>query len=205
MPEQEQPSDEELVRRIAANDEDAFTMLYRRHQQRIYRFALQMSGQPGIAEEAVQETFLALLRQPARFNPARGTPAAFLHGIARHQVLRALERERSYVSIDPEEPAKEAPAADHSNGHAGLLEHLSRSQSIAAMRQAVLALPPRYREIVVLCEIEQRSYAQAAEITGCAVGTVRSRLHRARAFLVKKMRAEEPQPSRRHGSERCLI
>jgi RNA polymerase sigma-70 factor (ECF subfamily) len=118
--------------------------------------------------------------------------------------MRALERERSYVSIDPEEPAKEAPAADHSNGHAGLLEHLSRSQSIAAMRQAVLALPPRYREIVVLCEIEQMSYAQAAEITGCAVGTVRSRLHRARAFLVKKMRAEESQPSRRHRSERCL-
>jgi RNA polymerase sigma-70 factor (ECF subfamily) len=179
-------------------------MLYRRHQQRIYRFALQMSGQPGIAEEAVQETFLALLRQPARFNPARGTLAAFLHGIARHRVMRALERERSYVSIDPEEPPKEAPAADHSNGHAGLLEHLSRSQSIAAMRQAVLALPPRYREIVVLCEIEQMSYAQAAEITGCAVGTVRSRLHRARAFLVKKMRAEESQPSRRHRSERCL-
>jgi len=203
MPEQEQPSDEELVRRIAANDEDAFTMLYRRHQQRIYRFALQMSGQPSIAEEAVQETFLALLRQTG-YNPARGTLAAFLYGIARHQVLRALERERSYVSMDPEEPAKEAPAADHSNGHAGVLEHLSRSQSIAAMRQAVLALPPRYREIVVLCEIEQMSYAQAAEITGCAVGTVRSRLHRARAFLVKKMRAEEPQPSRRHGSERCL-
>jgi RNA polymerase sigma-70 factor (ECF subfamily) len=179
-------------------------MLYRRHQQRIYRFALQMSGQPGIAEEAVQETFLAFLRQTACYNPARGTPAAFLHGIARHQVLRALERERSYVSIDPEDPAKEAPAADHSNGHAGVLEHLSRSQNIAAMRQAVLALPPRYREIVVLCEIEQMSYAQAAEMTGCAVGTVRSRLHRARAFLVKKMRAEEPQPSRRHGSERCL-
>lgn len=203
MPEQEQPSDEELVRRIAANDEDAFTMLYRRHQQRIYRFALQMSGQPSIAEEAVQETFLALLRQTG-YNPARGTLAAFLYGIARHQVLRALDRERPYVSIDPEEPAKEAPAADHSNGHAGVLEYLSRSQSIAAMRQAVLALPPRYREIVVLCEIEQMSYAQAAEITGCAVGTVRSRLHRARAFLVKKMRAEEPQPSRRHGSERCL-
>jgi RNA polymerase sigma-70 factor, ECF subfamily len=204
MPKQDQPSDEELVRRIAAHDEGAFTMLYRRHQRSIYRFALRMSGQPSIAEETVQETFLTLLRQTGRYNPARGTPAAFLYGIARHQVLRALERERSYVLIDPEAPAKETPAADHSNGHAGLLEHLSRSQSIAAMRQAVLALPPRYREIVVLCEIEQLSYAQAAEITGCAVGTVRSRLHRARAFLLKKMRAGEPQPSRHRGSERCL-
>jgi RNA polymerase sigma-70 factor (ECF subfamily) len=204
MPEQDQPSDEELVRRIAANDEDAFTMLSRRHQRTIYRFALQMSGQPSFAEEAVQETFLALLRQTARFNPARGTLAAFLYGIARHRVLRALERERSYVSIDPEEPAEEQSATNHANGHAGVLEHLSRSQSIAAMRQAVLALPPRYREIVVLCEIEQMSYAHAAEVTGCAVGTVRSRLHRARAFLIRKMRAEEPQPSRRHGSERCL-
>jgi len=56
------------------------------------------------------------------------------------------------------------------------------------LRLAVLALPPHYREALVLCELEEMSYAEAAEVLSCAVGTVRSRLHRARAMLAEKMR-----------------
>jgi RNA polymerase sigma-70 factor (ECF subfamily) len=69
------------------------------------------------------------------------------------------------------------------------LDELARNETIATVRQAVLALPSHYREVVVLCDLHEMSYAEAAEVLRCAVGTVRSRLHRARALLIQKLRA----------------
>jgi RNA polymerase sigma-70 factor (ECF subfamily) len=121
--------------------------------------------------------------------------------------LRALERDRPYVLLDAQDLGERqsgpASAKEFSDPVAGL----ARSQSVAALRQAILALPPRYREVLVLCEIEEMSYAEAAQLLGLAVGTVRSRLHRARAFLLKKLRpAKEARPEVRRGpAQRCLI
>ncbi|HKG23879.1 MAG TPA: sigma factor-like helix-turn-helix DNA-binding protein, partial [Blastocatellia bacterium] len=69
------------------------------------------------------------------------------------------------------------------------LGDLTRSEAIESVRQAVLALPPHYREVVALCELQEMSYVDAANALGCAVGTVRSRLHRARALLTERLRA----------------
>jgi len=66
---------------------------------------------------------------------------------------------------------------------------LAQTERLEILRRAVLALPPAYREVVVLCDLDERDYAEAAGILGCAIGTVRSRLHRARALLAEKMRA----------------
>jgi RNA polymerase sigma-70 factor (ECF subfamily) len=68
------------------------------------------------------------------------------------------------------------------------LEDLTRAETIESVRKAVLSLPPKYREVVVLCELQDVSYGETAEILGCAIGTVRSRLHRARALLLAKLR-----------------
>ncbi len=70
----------------------------------------------------------------------------------------------------------------------GPLDEMSRTEAIEAVRRAVLALPERYREVVVLCDLQEMSYGETAEILGCAIGTVRSRLHRARALLIEKLR-----------------
>jgi RNA polymerase sigma-70 factor (ECF subfamily) len=67
------------------------------------------------------------------------------------------------------------------------LRDLTRDETIKAVQQAVLALPQHYREVVVLCDLHELSYAETAEIVGCAVGTVRSRLHRARGLLIEKL------------------
>jgi RNA polymerase sigma-70 factor (ECF subfamily) len=69
------------------------------------------------------------------------------------------------------------------------LEELTRNEMIDALRNSILALPAHYREVVVLCDLHEMSYIDAAKVVGCAVGTVRSRLHRARALLIEKMRA----------------
>ena len=90
-----EPGDEELLRRLRAGDEAAFTALYRRRQGGVYRFALQMSGSEAIAEDVTQEVFLALMREGNSYNPKRGSVAAYMYGIARKQVLRSLSRIRS--------------------------------------------------------------------------------------------------------------
>jgi RNA polymerase sigma-70 factor (ECF subfamily) len=170
--------DDELLRRSRRGDERAFTELYRRRQAGIYRFALQMSGSPEAAEEVTQEVFLLLIRQPELYDAARGSLASFMYGVARNHVLRRLEGDRAAEPLAEEEP----PAAEPS-----VLADLTRGEQIEAVRQAVLALPGKYREVVVLCDLQEVPYEDAAAALGCAVGTVRSRLHRGRALLLEKL------------------
>jgi RNA polymerase sigma-70 factor (ECF subfamily) len=189
MTELKTPTDAELLRLIVAGDEQGFTTLYRRHQGAVYRFALLMSGAPALAEEVTQEVFLVLIREAGRYDPERGSLIAYLYGIARNTVLRFLERERPYVPLLEESQAADTVvlaqliAADDPFGEC------RRNEMIRLVRQAVLTLPARYREVVVLCDFQEMSYAEAALALDCAVGTVNSRLHRGHALLLKKLRA----------------
>ncbi len=183
-------SDEELLRLTGAGDADAFTALYRRRQAGIFRFALQMCGSEGIAEDVTQEVFMTLVgRESQLFDPSRGTLASYLYGIARNQVLRRLEKERHFVAIIDErmEDGSGASSSGQLIAVHDPLVDLARNELIESVRLAVLALPAHYREVVVLCELHEMSYAEAATVLNCAVGTVRSRLHRARALLVEKL------------------
>jgi RNA polymerase sigma-70 factor (ECF subfamily) len=183
-------SDEELLRLTVAGDADAFTTLYRRRQAGIYRFALQMCGSEGIAEDVTQEVFMTLVRRESQiFDASRGTLAAYLYGIARKQVLRRLEKERHFVALVEDTAEDSNAATEHQATTADdPLAELTRHELIESVQQAVLALPAHYREVVVLCELHEMSYAEAAGALGCAVGTVRSRLHRARALLCERLR-----------------
>jgi RNA polymerase sigma-70 factor (ECF subfamily) len=180
-------SDAELMRLIMTGDEQAFTVLYRRHQGFIYRFALLMSGQASIAEDVTQEVFLALLRGAHRYDPEFGSLAAYLCRAARNRVLRLLERERPYVQLVDESDEGEAiPLAQLIAGD-DPLSNCTRNEAIKLVRQAVLALPPRYREVIVLCDFQELSCAEAALALDCPVGTVNSRLHRGHALLLEKL------------------
>ena len=182
-------SDDQLLRLMLAGDEDALAQLYRRRQASVYRFALQMSGSTCIAEDVTQEVFLFLMREGRLFDPARGSVAAFLLGVARNHVLRRLRVEHllSPLTDDHDEDGTVLQAGTD----LGVLDDLTRAETIETVRRAVLSLPPKYREVVVLCELQDVSYVETAEILGCAVGTVRSRLHRARALLLAKLRPAE--------------
>ncbi len=178
-------NDIDLLQRALAGDEESFTALYRRRQGSVYRFALQMSGRSSVAEEVTQEVFLAMIREAGRFDPGRGSLMAYLYGIARNHVLRCLERDRLYVSMadEPEGESAQWTAKEDTLGD------LTRGETIESVRQAVLSLPANFREVVVLCDLHEMSYADAAAALDCAVGTVRSRLHRARGMLLEKMKA----------------
>jgi len=189
-------SDEDLVRRIAAGDAGAFASLFRRRQREVYRFALHMSGAAAVADDVTQEVFLAVMKDAGRYEAARASVAAWLCGIARNQVRRRLDSERSLVSLDghPEEDGEPDGGPIEPDALSGLV----RAERIEALRRAVGTLPLRYREVIVLCDLQELGYADAAAAVGCAVGTVRSRLHRARALLAAKLGMAEraPGPSR---------
>lgn len=185
MTQQNELNDNELLRLMLAGDEEALAQLYRRRQPSVYRFALQMSGSKVIAEDVTQEVFLFLMRDGHVFDPARGSVSAFLLGVARNHVLRRLRVEHllSPLADDYEDEGIGFPASELCP-----LQDLTRAETIENVRKAVLSLPAKYREVVVLCELQDVSYVETAEILGCAIGTVRSRLHRARALLVTKLR-----------------
>ncbi len=176
-------TDEQLLAQALAGDEDAFTALYRRRQGPIYRFALHMSGSVQIAEEVTQDVFLFLIQRGQGFDSERGALGAYLFGVARNYVRRALER--SYPESVLSSPVEDEAAAlivesDPSEG-------MVRQQASTAVWKAVLSLPEHYREVVVLCDLQELSYADAALAAGCAIGTIRSRLHRAHDMLSKKL------------------
>ena len=175
--------DEELLKRAIEGEEQAFTLLYRRRQAGIYRFALQMSGSHPVAEDVTQEVFLTLARDGARYDPGRAPLVAYLYGIARKLILRWLERRKTEgIEAAGEIPSPGDPWAV-----------MERDESIREVRDAVLALPSHYREVAVLCDLHELTYEDAASALGCAVGTVRSRLHRARSLLAEKLRVTYEQ------------
>jgi RNA polymerase sigma-70 factor (ECF subfamily) len=163
-------------------DAARFTGIYRQYSLGIYRFVLHMSGSDTVAEEVTQETFLMLIHRPDAFDPARGSMAAFLYGVARNFVRRHLKSGRRFEPVEEDEGGPFASGED-------ILGDLTRREDIQAVREAVLALPPKYREVVVLCDLQEMSYESAAEVLECVVGTVRSRLHRARNLLMIKLQA----------------
>jgi RNA polymerase sigma-70 factor (ECF subfamily) len=179
-------NDAALLRRVHAGEESAFELLYERHQGRIYRYVLRMSGSPEAAEDVVQEVFLAVIGGARGFDAAHGALASYLYGMARNLLFKQggappageLEEDSAVVDTDP-------------------LEGLAQAEQVERVRQALCGLPAHYREAVVLCDMEELSYAEVAEMLGVAVGTVRSRLHRARALLLDRLSQE------RTGKERC--
>jgi len=184
-------SDEELLRLTRAGDEHAFTVLYRRHQGPVYRFALQMSGSQSVADDITQEVFLALMREFSRFDSSRGSLAPYLYGVARNQVRRHMERGKFQVPIHDDGDASLEPITAPGDP----LGDLTLREGLSALRQAILTLPLHYREVVALCDLEEMSYEEAARSIGCAVGTIRSRLHRAHALLIQKLRDAKETPS----------
>lgn len=206
-------TDDGLLERMTAGDEDAFTLLYRRKHPVIYRFALHMGGNAHLAEDVTQEVFMTLIRDPRRFDPAKGNLTGFLFGIARNHLRKRWERDRRLVGFPEGEDLGQLEygrmhegngngfrsgasvtgiGAGPNGGLAEPLDQFVSSELTNRVRHAIATLPENYREVVALCELEEMSYEEASAALDCPVGTVRSRLHRARALLVEKLRDVQP-------------
>jgi RNA polymerase sigma-70 factor, ECF subfamily len=187
--------DGDLLKRFRAGDREAFTLLYRAHQNSVFRFAMFMTGDHSKAADVTQDVFVWLIHHAGNFDPVRGELGAFLAGVARKFLQKRRGDELRWVQLD-----ESTRAADRG----GRTDYPERKDDGAAdadlLRIAILALPEKYREVVVRCDLEEKSYEEAAIVIGCAVGTVRSRLHRARGLLARKL---EKQTGKR--TETCPV
>jgi RNA polymerase sigma-70 factor (ECF subfamily) len=130
-----------------------------------------------------------VIHEARRYEPGRSGVRAWLLGIARNKARRALARRPTEPLPDDDAPGAAALAVDGDP-----LPALADRQHAAALRRAVLELPVRFREAIVLCDLEELTYAEAAASLGCVIGTVRSRLHRGRALLARRLQAAEAAP-----------
>lgn len=171
-------TDEELILAIRDGGEESLVELYRRYQAKLFGFAMQMTGSREVAEEAVQDAFLAVIHRPQTWCADRGTVRSFLYGLTRNVALRRYADHSEFGELDFDAPTT-----------VDFLSDLEREERARLIREAIAVLPSGYREAVVLCDMEGLSYAEAADTMGCPIGTVRSRISRARAILAERLRA----------------
>jgi RNA polymerase sigma-70 factor, ECF subfamily len=180
-------SDAELIRQAIAGHREAFAEIYRRYSALVYRFARMMSGSVATAEDVTQETFTVLLRNLRRYEPDRAGLSTYLYGVARNVTRTRLRRERRFVRLegtpDREPLSRQDPSAV-----------FEQSQRWLRLRQVIAELPSRYREVIILCAVHGLSYAEVAVILGTPVGTVRSRLSRARHAVAERLHELEHEP-----------
>jgi RNA polymerase sigma-70 factor, ECF subfamily len=184
-----------LVEALAGGNSQAARELYRRHCHPIMRFAMAMTGSRAAAEDIVHDTFVELLNRPGAYDSSRGSLRAFLYGIARHRIAKSLRGALVVpapgLNLDEEAQARppicEAPELAATGCTPD--EQAEHAQDIERLRTAIEALPLAYREVLVWYDLEELPYATIADMLDCPIGTVRSRLHRARALLFAAFRS----------------
>lgn len=186
-------TDAQLLAQVAAGlgRREAIGELYRRHSAAVYRYVWLVSGSEAAAADALQDAFVAVLDHARGFDPERGTCAAWLCGIARHQALRRFDARAVAVDVDDLDALQDAAATSGQLDLPALPEDsLARAQALRRLHAAIRQLPPHYRDVLILVELQEMSYADAALAVGIELGTVRSRLSRAKARLLELLRSE---------------
>ncbi|RVU49723.1 RNA polymerase sigma factor [Rubrivivax rivuli] len=188
-----------LLAQLAAGDSAALDELYRRESGPVYRYALALSGNAASAADATQEAFIALATRPQGYDAGRGSLGAYLAGVARHHLQALWRSQRLEDSLEPgpDEPGG-APGERAGLPLAGTAPSpetlLVRVQDSAELWAALRSLPAPMREALVLVDLQERPYAEAAHIAGCEINTLRTRLHRARLKLAALLGADGRSP-----------
>jgi RNA polymerase sigma-70 factor (ECF subfamily) len=165
-----------LLARAASGDTEAFQKLFETHHATMFRFAYRLTNTVDAAEDITQECFIRLMHR-STFDHERGSLRQYLYGIVRNLVRQRQQANGREVRWDDsveDDPKSAVAACPDPTASAELSE---------VVQAAISALPPLQREAIVLCEFEELSLDEAAAVVGADVGTVKSRLHRAREGL----------------------
>jgi RNA polymerase sigma-70 factor (ECF subfamily) len=178
-------SETQLVARAQGGDEQAFAALFETHKRRVYSLCLRMTGNTAEAEDLTQEAFLQLFRKISTF---RGESAfsTWLHRLAVNVVLMHLRKKGlQQVSLDQEDSSQDEPVKhDYGDNDRRLMGSIDR----ISLSRAIAELPPGYRTVFVLHDIEGYEHNEIAEIMNCSVGNSKSQLHKARMKLREWLR-----------------
>ena len=199
-------SEPELLRLAVAGDEEAFAALYERLKSNVYRFALHMTGSVSLAEDITQDAFITLMEEGGKFNESKGQVVSFLLGIARNLVRRAYRSQARIVPLVTENEQGEEVELVLESAHDTVAEIL-QGETVDLVREAVQSLPIHYREVVILCDLCDMSYAEASAQLECNLGTIRSRLNRAHNLLAKKLETRTQPSGKQAGGiiQGCLL
>ena len=188
MPPQNPQPELALFSRMRQGDESAFVELYRRHCDGVYRMALLYCGSATLAADVTQDTFIHLMTRPDQFDATRGTVGSWLCGVARNLARKAAGYREE--ATDPTELSDESALHEDHVDHDTPLERLLRDETAEKVRRSLAKIAPHYRDVLILCELSELSYAEAAQVCGIDIGTVRSRLSRARTQLAQRLARE---------------
>jgi RNA polymerase sigma-70 factor (ECF subfamily) len=165
-----------------------------------------MTGSASLAEDITQDAFITLMEEGAKFDETKGHLISFLLGIARNFVRRAY-RSQSRVTplVTENEQGEEVELVLESSQDT--VADVLRGETVDLVREAVQSLPPHYREVVVLCDLCEMSYAEASAQLDCNLGTIRSRLNRAHNLLAKKLQTRTQPSGKQAGGiiQGCLL
>jgi RNA polymerase sigma-70 factor (ECF subfamily) len=179
-------SDEQIIERAVGGDPDAFGVIVRRWERRIYALTYGMLGREEEARDATQETFIAAFRNLRGFR-GEAKVSSWLHRIAVNQCITKQRRAkvRGETSLDEEEENGNTFAAP---AHATPAREAEESERTILVRRAVKALPPELRQVVVMKEFEELTFQEIADALELPLSTVKSRLYTAMKQL--RMRLE---------------
>ncbi|MFO8081072.1 MAG: sigma-70 family RNA polymerase sigma factor [Armatimonadota bacterium] len=184
MPRLEQIREQVDVIRAQLGDDEAFMRLAERYHARLLHYVRRIVGDRGVADDVVQETWVAAYRGLRRLDEP-GRLKAWLFGIARNKALNALRKEERSRLDYVEDEALEAVPDEEDDG----LD--LRAEQAAQVHRALDRISPAHAEALVLYYVEGLSYEEVADVIGCKVGTVRSRLHYAKRALREAMEDDE--------------
>lgn len=176
----------QLVARLLSGEAEALALIYRRESAPVYRYALAVCGQADWAADAMQDAFVAFATRPQGWQAERGSLGAYLAGMARHALLARWREAGRHVEQEAAEPDGEGVEPNQAQSPEALLV---RRQAQSEVWAAVQALPWPFREALVLVDLQERSYAEAAAIAGVELNTLRTRVHRARQRLAERLSA----------------
>jgi RNA polymerase sigma-70 factor (ECF subfamily) len=184
--------DWDLVARVAAGDREAFGELVERHHRRLLRVCERLLGDAEEARDAVQEVFLKVMVKAGAFRP-RALVSTWLYRVAVNHCLNVLRRRRlrRWVSLSASEDEEAAPPPELAEQRADPHRELDARRRWGRVEQAIGALPPSQRAVLVLARFEELSYKEIAETLGITLGAVESRLFRAMRALERAQEAPE--------------
>jgi RNA polymerase sigma-70 factor, ECF subfamily len=189
------PGEDVLREKVVPEDDrsestrEAFEALALEHFDALYNTAMRLTRNPGEAQDLVQETFLKAYRFFHRFEPGTNIKA-WLFTILRNTYIntyRKASRQRQQVDFDQVAPFYADPSATSEWTHRGSVEEMLHHLVQDDVKRALEALPDEYRMVILLADLEDFAYKEIADIVGCPVGTVMSRLFRGRRLLRKSL------------------
>lgn len=162
-----------FIKAVLEGDTESFRLLIQRYQKPVIRMIANLINDRHICEDIAQEVFLAAYKKLPSFDPARSSFSTWLFTIARNKSINAMKKRKILsVSNPPENPDFSEPA-----------DSLIRNELFVKLDQALMSLSPKYKRALILAEFENLSYEQIAQIEGIRIGTVKSRINRAKNRL----------------------